>query len=214
VEQGTSILAAAAAGPTALCVVGDPLAATTHQELRLTALEAGLAVHYWPGTSILTVAPSLAGLHHSKFGRLVTLPFPQPGFVPTSPVEHLLDNLRRGLHTLVLLDLPEDGSRTMTVSEAAAILWATAQRLTQERGDGVAPGLDDGTAIVAIASAGWPDASVVAAPLGRWRGPDPPTVGPTPHCLVVVGALHFQEERALARWSGPAPLRLRAGDGR
>src|SRR5436853_221865 len=62
------------------------------------------------GVSILTAAAGALGLQIYKFGRTTTVPFSSAGFAPTSPLEAILTNRRAGLHSLVLLDLREDGS--------------------------------------------------------------------------------------------------------
>src|SRR5213594_965610 len=110
VEDGQVLLAAAANGTVAFLVPGDPLSATTHVDLRLRAEAAKIRTRIVHGVSILTAAAGALGLQAYKFGRTTTVPFPSPGFAPTSPLEPILENRRTGLHTLVLLDLREDGS--------------------------------------------------------------------------------------------------------
>src|SRR5438093_1114527 len=110
VEDGQVLLAAAANGTVAFLVPGDPMSATTHVDLRLRAEAAKIRTRIVHGVSILTAAAGALGLQAYKFGRTTTVPFPSPGFAPTSPLEAILENRRAGLHTLVLLDLREDGS--------------------------------------------------------------------------------------------------------
>ncbi len=193
VERADVILHQARKGPTALCTAGDPLVATTHQELRLSALEAGVAVHYWPAPSVQTIVPSLLGLQQYKFGRTITLPYPAPSFSPTSPLEQAQGNIAAGLHTLVLLDLHEQEGTTMRAEQGVAQLRSMAQRLPGDP-------LPATTLIAAVARAGWPDSALAVGTQEQWEQGAIASLGETPHALVLLGPLHFQERRAIDRW--------------
>src|SRR5438093_5284254 len=97
VEDGQVLLAAAAKGTVAFLVPGDPMSATTHVDLRLRAEAAKIRTRIVHGVSILTAAAGALGLQAYKFGRTTTVPFPSPGFAPTSPLEPILENRRTGL---------------------------------------------------------------------------------------------------------------------
>src|SRR5439155_558937 len=99
VEDGRTILEAAAKQKVAFLVVGDPMAATTHVDLRLRAAAAKIPTRIVHGVSILTAAAGALGLQVYKFGRTTTVPFPAAGFGPTSPLEGILENRRTGLHS-------------------------------------------------------------------------------------------------------------------
>src|SRR5206468_2271352 len=105
-----SCSSASAGQRVAFLVGGDPMAATTHVDLRLRAASAGIPTRIVHGASILTAAAGVLGLQIYKFGRTTTIPFPSEGFGPTSPLEVILQNRSAGLHSLVLLDLREDGT--------------------------------------------------------------------------------------------------------
>ncbi len=178
----------------ALLVVGDPFAATTHVQLRIAAERAGHAWRYVPAASILTGAIGFLGLMHYRCGRIVSLPFPAPGFEPTSPLEQIAANRDRGLHTLVLLDLRPDEGRFLTAGEALRILR---QRDPADRYRFFPPGI-----LVAVAArVGREDAE-------GWFGPLEPLAeaefGAPPHALVVPAPeLHFEEEAAIRRFRWP-----------
>ncbi len=179
----------------ALLVAGDPFVATTHVALRSWAVAAGHTFRYFPGATVLSAVPSLLGLMHYRFGRTVSVPFPEPGFLPTSPLRAIEANHGAGLHTLVLLDLRPAEGRFMTATEAMGILagmegpgpprlpaaqrWCVAARVGSE-----APG------------AWWGSREELSAI----------DFGPPPHALVVPAPeLHFEEERALGLWRRPPP---------
>jgi diphthine synthase len=172
----------------ALLVVGDPFAATTHVALRLAAEAHGHTWRYLPNASIVTAAPALLGLMLYRFGRTVSVPFPDPGFAPTSPVEQIAANRSSGLHTLVLLDLRPDEGRFLTADAAL--------RLLRERDpDGRAVG--PATPVAVVARVGRED-------VGAWVGPcarlERMEFGPPPHALVLPADLHFEEEAAMERF--------------
>jgi len=191
VEDGGVILDAAAAGHAVLIAAGDALTATTHQDLRLRARERGIETRVVHGASIVAAAGALLGLQNYKFGRTTTLVFPEPNYFPTSPYDVVKENLARGLHTLVLLDIRAHETRYMSASEGASLLL----RMERERGEGA---LAPATLACAVARAGSEAPEVVAGPLEALARTD---LGAPLHTLVVPGRLHFAEEEALAAFA-------------
>ncbi len=187
VEDGKRILDACRGKRVAFLVAGDPMTATTHVDLRLRAEMSGVETVVVHGASVLTATPGLLGLQHYKFGRTTTLPFPREGYEPTSPYEVIAENLSRGLHTLVLLDIDAEGSRYMTANEGLHLLLDMERRTK----GGV---VTEETLVCAVARAGSPD-SVQRA--GRLKDLIQVSFGPPLHTLVVPGRLHFMELEAL-----------------
>lgn len=176
----------------ALLVVGDPFAATTHVALRLAAEKAGHRWTYCPNASILTAAAGFLGLMHYRFGRTVSLPLPAEGFAPTSPLEHIVSNRERDLHTLMLLDLRPKERRFLTATSALALI--------RER-DPTERFVADSQRLAVMARAGREDAAAWVGPFARLRTLD---FGPPMHCLVFLApTLHFEEEEAVRRYRVP-----------
>ena len=190
VEGETELLRALARSPqVALLVVGDPFAATTHVALRLAAERVGHAWRYLPNASILVAAAGFLGLSPYRFGRIVSLPFPAPGFAPRSPVEQIAENRARELHTLVLLDLAPGAGRFLLAGEALALL--------RER-DPAAKAFGEDDAVAVAARVGRDDAAGFFGPVHRLRSAD---FGPPLHTVIVPAArLHFEETAAIARF--------------
>jgi len=195
VESGDVLLEAARRSDACLLVVGDPLCATTHVELRIRARREGLRTMVVHGASALTAVPGLLGLQHYKFGRTTTLGFPQKGFAPESPYEMIRDNFSRGLHTLVLLDIQADAGRLMTAPEGLELLAL----LEERKGSGI---LGQGALVCVVARAGSPEPVIRAGRLGVLRSGD---FGPPHHSIVVPGRLHFMEAEALIELAGAPP---------
>lgn len=198
-EAEKVVLHALAAVPTvALLVAGDPFVATTHVHLRVAAETAGHTWQYLPGPSVLTAAASFLGLMHYRFGKVVSLPFVDPGFDPISPFEAVGRNRASDSHTLVLLDLRPGDGRYLGASEALARFDGRA---------GEAAGVDAATEFGVVARVGRTDAAAWWGSRGELRGSE---FGPPLHCLVVPAReLHFQEREAVARWRPKVSGRVR-----
>ncbi len=78
--------------------------ATTHTDLLLRATSLNIPTQTIHNASIMTALGS-TGLQLYNFGQTVSLPFFTDIWKPTSWYDRLEENLRIGLHTLVLLDI-------------------------------------------------------------------------------------------------------------
>lgn len=200
VEAEHEILKHCEAGETvAFVTAGDALTATTHQVLRVSALKGGHEVAVVHGVSIKTAATGLLGLSDYKFGRTTTLVFPEERFFPESPLDVVLENRARGLHTLVLLDIRSEEQRYMTAAEGCASLVEILRRRA-DRGEAVEPAaFSTDTPVCVVARAGSPEPVVEAGPLLAMANKD--QGGPL-HCLVVPGRLTDEEAEVLTAVTG------------
>ncbi len=189
VENGEQILKEAKNRNVVLIVAGDAMIATTHVSLRLMAEREGIATRVVHNASIVTAVPGLLGLQQYKFGRTVSLPFPQENYFPTSPYDFILENFRRGLHTLILLDI---NPWPMTASEAMLLLLKMEKKKKENL-------IQDKTLIAVVARAGAPDCLVRA---GYFEDMIRMNFGPPLHSLVIPGNLHFTEAEAMVRLAG------------
>ncbi|WP_319637049.1 diphthine synthase [Thermosphaera chiliense] len=156
-----------------LAVPGDPFIATTHDSLRVEAIKKGVEVKVVNSISVLTLIQSRLGLQAYRFGKTVTLVYPDY-FKPYSTIETIYENLNRRLHTIVLLDLRLEHGRAMTIHEAVEILLKLDDELENK--------LDNSLAI-GVARLSWRDERVQADLLPRLVKYDFP---PPPHSLVIV----------------------------
>ncbi len=191
VEAAIVILDAAKDHRVALLVAGDPMVATTHVDLRIRAAATGISTRIVHGVSIQSAAAGALGLQAYKFGRTTTVPFPAHGFHPTSPLDPIRENRRAGLHTLVLLDLREDGT-FLDPKEAIASLLEMAKAVSASE-------FGPDTLVCVLSQVGSPEARIVS---GRAADLTKKDLGPPLHCLVVPGALHFLEKDALVAFAG------------
>jgi diphthine synthase len=189
-QHPDEILGAAKTRRVALLVPGDPMVATTHVDLRLRAARAGIQTKIVHAASIASAAAGLAGLQSYKFGRSATVPFPDNP--SQTPYEVLAENMGRGLHTLLLLDIRAEQKRAMTANEAMKIMLDLEAKLHKNA-------FTPSTLAVVVARAGSDDVIVRADLVGRLRELD---FGPPPHVLIVPGKLHFVEAEALEVFAG------------
>ena len=191
VEGGKDVLDAAKDHRVAFLVAGDPMVATTHVDLRLRAAAAGIPTRVIHGVSILGAAAGALGLQAYKFGRTATVPFPAPGHQVTSPLDPILENRRAGLHTLVLLDLREDGTFLDPKAALESLLGMARSKRTR--------GFGPGTLVCVLSRVGSPDVRITTGRVADLLKRD---LGPPLHCLVVPGKLHFLEKDALVAFGG------------
>lgn len=177
-EGAVEIVRRAQKRDVALLVWGDPFAATTHVMIRNVAEEEGTEWKYVPGVSILSVMPSLLGLQHYRFGKVVTIPKTwkdMPSFF-----ERIERNREMGAHTLCLVDIG------MNMDEALRALLFWSERRSTELGE-----------IAGIARATWETQTIHVGTVGELLGED---WGNPPFSIVVPADMHPEEMEAWVAW--------------
>jgi diphthine synthase len=195
-ENGKVILEAANRGKTVFLVAGDPFIATTHVTLRVDAAKQGIKTRIIHGASIISAIISLSGLHNYKFGKTVTIPFPE-NFSET-PYKVIAQNKQLGLHTLCLLDLKANEKQFLTINQAIIMLL----KLEDTKREGV---VTTETAAVGVARAGSNNPILKADFIEALTKFD---FGQPPHSLIFLGDLHFMEIDYLVAFAD-APVEFR-----
>jgi diphthine synthase len=195
-ENGKVILEAAQVGKAVFLVPGDPFIATTHVTLRIDAEKQGIKTRIIHGTSIMSAIISLSGLHNYKFGKTVTVPFPD-NFSET-PYNVIAQNKKVGLHTLCLLDLKANENQFLSINQAIKMLRKVEEKkklkiVTSE------------TVAVGIARAGGDNPTLKADFVNDLENFD---FGQPPYSLIFPGELHFMEVDSLITFAG-APVEFR-----
>ncbi len=183
-EKGDELIKAAKEMDVAVLVGGDALSATTHISLLLDAKQEGVETEVIHGSSIFTSITD-TGLSIYKFGKTITVPFPEKG-----PVDSVLRTLREnheyGNHTLMLLDLNMEEDRYLSINDAIKRLFET-EKFPRD------------SLLIGVARLGsrFPTIKADAAEaLLRYDFGNPP------HALIAPGRLHFLEEDALVELAG------------
>ncbi|KAG0730328.1 Diphthine methyl ester synthase [Chionoecetes opilio] len=212
VEQGSDeLFVGAKSKDVALLVVGDPLGATTHTDLKLRAHQLGIPVEIISNASILNAVGS-CGLQLYHFGETVSIPFWQDGWEPVSFCEKINKNLRKKLHTLCLLDIKVkeqslenllrgrkifEPPRYMRVAQAVQQLLAVVERHhNASKGGEEGWLLTEDSLCVGLARVGTPSQQIVKGKLKELVDCD---LGEPLHSLIVCGECHPVEEEAVEK---------------
>jgi len=184
-EKSGKLLKEASMKRVGILVGGDALSATTHTSLLEEAVKKGIKTGVIHGSSIFT-AVGETGLQVYKFGKTTTLALPEENYRPTSCYDAIRENLERGLHTLVLLDVKSEKGMYMSVPEAAELLLS----LEDEIGGGL---LQKDTNVIAVCRLGRDDQVIRYAQL-QVLAHDRTLDKKTPAAVIIPGKMHFMEE--------------------
>ena len=187
VEDGSRILSDAAGKKVVLAVLGDPMIATTHNELRVRAIKQGSETRVIHSATIASSAASASGLHSYKFSRTVTVTREAVGKL-TQAYQILHENLLEGAHTLLLLEYDVQSGQGVTPADAMAGLLLAEGNFKR----GV---VGEQTFAILLSRLGREDVGMAAGSFAELSDRE---VGGPPHCLVIPGRLHFTEVEAVA----------------
>jgi diphthine synthase len=186
VEDGKRILEQAATSSVVLAVQGDPMIATTHNDLRYRAISHGISTSVVHGTTIAAAAASESGLHYYKFAGAIT--FTRQSVSHYQEVYRRLHrNLLEGQHTLLLLEYDTEEKRGADPAFAFEKLLDAEANFKRQiiAGD---------TFVIVLSRLGMPDQRMQGGRMGSFLEAD---FGAPPHCVIVPGRLHFTEEEVL-----------------
>lgn len=172
-------------------VPGDPMAATTHVDLRIRAQKKGIETRIIHAASVVSAAAAVTGLQTYKFGRTVTIPISAPEKFPTSILTHIAANRAAGLHTLVLLEIDAENKRHITIPEALRAMASNEQKTGNA--------IDPQALVVGIARLESLGMITKAGTLAELMTTD---FGEPPYVLIIPSSLHFMESEALELFCG------------
>ena len=187
VEGERVLLESASKQPTALIVAGDPMIATTHISLLLAAKKRRIETEVIHSSSILSAAIGESGLQAYKFGKAVTLAYWRENYKPMAAYDTIAENLSRGLHTLLFLDIDEKLGPMPPAHAASLLLEMEAQ--------GAKKILLPGTKIVLLQGIGWEKSLKKYETISLLSKEN--SAFHAPAILVIPGKLHFLEEEFL-----------------
>jgi diphthine synthase len=199
VESGSRILAEASSKTVALAVLGDPMIATTHNELRARAIKQGVKTKVIHSATIASAAASASGLHSYKFSRTVTVTRESVGRL-TQAYHILHQNILEGSHTLLLLEYDVQSGEGVSPADAMAGLLLAEGSFKR----GV---VEEKTFALVLSRVGGEDAAYAS---GSFAQLSKTGYGEPPHCIVVPGKLHFTEVEAISAIFGVAESAVRS----
>ncbi len=174
-------------GDVSIVIPGDSFSATTHFLIYQEAVRKGVRVRVFHNSSIFPTAATRLGLHLYKVGPAVSLPRFKEKFRPLSPYDKILENYKRGLHTILLLDTEPPLELKDALEE---LLWMESQKK-----DGL---FESGREMGVLSNLGAPSEKIVYGRIERimeWKG------GTVPFTIVIPAEPHFQEKEALDLFS-------------
>ena len=199
VEDGAKILSDAEGEKVVLAVLGDPMIATTHNELRVRAIRRGIETRVVHSATITSAAASASGLHSYKFSRTVTVTREGVGKL-TQPYHILHENMLEGAHTLLLLEYDVQSGQGVTPADAIAGLLLAEANFKR----GV---VSEDTFAIMLSRLGREDCALAAGSFSELSKKD---AGLPPHCIVIPGKLHFTEAEAISAIFSVEPSRVRS----
>ncbi|XP_020370538.1 diphthine methyl ester synthase [Rhincodon typus] len=200
-QEADEILKDAADNDVAFLVVGDPFGATTHSDLVLRAVKAGIQYHVVHNASILN-AVGCCGLQLYNFGETVSIVFWTESWKPESFYDKIKRNRQTGVHTLCLLDIKVkeqslenlmrgrkifEPPRFMSVSQAAEQLLEIIEN-RRDKGEELA--LTEETLCVGLARVGSKNQKIAVATVQQMVKMD---LGDPLHSLIITGHMHPME---------------------
>jgi diphthine synthase len=199
VEDGNRILSEAREKKIALAVLGDPMIATTHDELRARAIRMGVETRVVHAATIASAAASASGLHSYKFSRTVTVT--RESVNRLTQAYHILhQNLLEGAHTLLLLEYDVQSGEGVTPAEAIAGLLLAEGNFKR----GV---VSEKSFALVISRLGREDSELRAGDFGELSRVG---YGEPPHSVLVPGKLHFTEVEAVSAIFSVGPERVKS----
>lgn len=186
VEDGKQIIEDAKKLNLLLLCPGDPLVATTHQELRVRAIQKGISCKIIHSSSVIPAVIGEVGLHHYKLGKVITM-------VSSSPLSSLtvyqtvFENMLRNLHSLILLEFIKEKGFELKPNDALKELMSR----EEEKNLNV---ITKDTFIIIASRVGQENQSLVG---GLCEELAKMNFGDGPHSIVIPANLHFTEKEAL-----------------
>ncbi|MBS3052604.1 MAG: diphthine synthase [Candidatus Aenigmarchaeota archaeon] len=167
---------------------GDPFCATTHTSLRQEAIKRKIKTYVIHGSSIFS-AIGETGLHLYKFGSVVTIPFRDKfgNKLPLSVYEKIKENIDRGLHTLILLDIDAEKNKYMNAKEGIETLLDMEKRKKQKI-------ITEDSKIIFFTRAGSTNSTIFYDKIKNIAKRD---LGEPPMIIIIPGDLHFTEKEYL-----------------
>lgn len=173
----------------AILIIGDVFSATTHFALLSEAKKKNIAVNVINNASIIN-AVGIVGLSLYKYGKVVSIPFPEKSFFPKDFYNTIEENKRDRMHTLCLLDIKAEKNIFMKINEAIEILL----NLEKEFKRGA---ITSDTLCIGVARLGREDYKIKAGKASQLLKED---FGRPPHSLIIPASLDHVEEESLNLW--------------
>uniref|UniRef100_A0A8C9S0W4 diphthine methyl ester synthase n=1 Tax=Scleropages formosus TaxID=113540 RepID=A0A8C9S0W4_SCLFO len=183
-QEADEILRGADITDVAFLVVGDPFGATTHSDLVLRAVNAGIQYRVIHNASVMN-AVGCCGLQLYNFGETVSIVFWTDTWRPESFYDKIKRNREMGMHTLCLLDTSYFFQRGRKIYEPPR--YMSVNQAAEQLLEIVKNRRDEDTVCVGLARIGAEDQAIIAGTLQHLACCD---LGGPLHSLIITGHLH------------------------
>ena len=158
-------------GEISLIVSGDPMTSTTHFSIIGYCKLNNIKWRIFENASITGAVPGRTGLSSYRTGITVSLPEMYENFVPVSPLQKIVGNLRNMLHTILLIDLKN--GRNLDIGRVHEIMEIMMDKL----------GFQDisGIPVLILQRVGWQDEHIFTSTLDKMGN----LKVESPYCIVV-----------------------------
>ncbi|MDQ3835936.1 MAG: diphthine synthase [Thermoproteota archaeon] len=189
VEDGRDILETARTKDVALVTYGDPLIATTHNELRSRAAKSSIKTAILHSASGIASTIGESGLHAYKFGRMVTMMSELHSAVTVYYT--IFQNLLVGSHTLILTEYRynDDDKEPFFLSPSSVFEMLLDAERTHKHHI-----LSEDTFAIIASRVGMQDQKIISGKISSLMRLE---FGIGPHTVIVPGTIHFTEMDAL-----------------
>jgi len=201
-QEADTILCDAKTKDIVFLVVGDPFGATTHTDLVIRCIEQDIKYKVIHNASILN-AVGCCGLQLYNFGETVSIVMWSDTWKPDSFYDKVVENKKRGLHTLCLLDIKmkeqtvENMMRGRKIYEPPSFLTANGAikqllEVSENRSKSNSENkeITADSICVALARVGWENQKIVSGKMSTVQNTD---LGPPIHSLIIAGNTHYLE---------------------
>jgi diphthine synthase len=180
-DRSKALVREAKAKNITILVPGDPLSATTHSSIMDEAIKKKVRVEVVHSSSVFTSIAE-TGLSLYNFGKTVTVVKPSRRYKPDSFYKRIKENMDKGMHTLVLLDIE------MSVKDGLEVLMEIERKRKQKV-------LSPQGEIVVASSIGSPKKIIRHGRVVELAEED----FPPPAVIVIPGKLNFFEREFLEK---------------
>jgi len=189
VEDGRDILETARSKDVALVTYGDPLIATTHNELRSRAAKNSIKTAILHSASGIASTIGESGLHAYKFGRMVTMMSERHSAITV--YNTIFQNLLAGSHTLILTEYRHDDDSKEPFFLDPSTVFEMLLDAEQTHKHHI---LSEDTFAVIASRVGRQDQKIIS---GKIRSLMRLEFATGPHTVIIPGTIHFTEIEAL-----------------
>lgn len=158
-------------GNVSLIVSGDPMTSTTHFSIIGYCKQSNIKWRIFENASISGAVPGRTGLSSYRTGITVSLPEIYDNFVPVSPLQNVVRNLRNKLHTIILIDLKN--GRNLDISRVHHIVKVMIEKTGYNE-------IED-LPVLILQRVGWKDEHIFTSTLNELEN----IKVESPYCIVV-----------------------------